>query len=211
MPARATGESMTPRKLQEGNRNAVRAVRDGPKKRNQLNSLERDGTCGQADQQATFDKLSSSWLDRTDGHLPLHHTVMFSAIVRRVVQPSLRQVRPYTHIRSVATSSTSSPSKLDKGEQAIYEKLSERFQPSELLVQDVSGAPLTSHTYRPSLFNCCKGGCGSFYAITIASTAFKGIPVVKQHRLVNEALKKEIEGIHGLQVRTWLPTIHLIF
>ena len=51
--------------------------------------------------------------------------------------------------------------------------------------------------------------CGSFYAITIASTAFKGIPVVKQHRLVNEALKKEIEGIHGLQVR-WLPTVSFI-
>jgi hypothetical protein len=34
--------------------------------------------------------------------------------------------------------------------------------------------------------------------------------VVKQHRLVNEALKKEIEGIHGLQVRTWLPTVLFI-
>jgi len=113
----------------------------------------------------------------------LHRTVMFTAVVRRAVQPSLRQARPYTHTQSVASLSSSS-SKLDKGEQAIYDKLSERFQPSELLVQDVSG------------------GCGSFYAITIASTAFKGIPVVKQHRLVNEALKKEIEDIHGLQLKT---------
>ncbi|KAH8986363.1 bola-like protein [Lactarius akahatsu] len=117
---------------------------------------------------------------------------MFSAVIRRVVQPSLRQARPYTHTQSVASSSSSFSSKLEKGEQEIYDKLSERFQPSELLVQDVSG------------------GCGTFYAITIASTAFKGIPVVKQHRLVNEVLKKEIEGIHGLQVRTWFPTIHLI-
>jgi stress-induced morphogen len=30
------------------------------------------------------------------------------------------------------------------------------------------------------------------------------MPVVKQHRLVNEALKKEIEGIHGLQVLSFL-------
>ncbi|KAI0309617.1 bola protein, partial [Amylostereum chailletii] len=67
-------------------------------------------------------------------------------------------------------------------ERAIYDKLEDRFSPSELLVQDVSG------------------GCGSFYAITIASAAFKGMPVVKQHRLVNDVLKKEIEGIHGLQV-----------
>ena len=46
-----------------------------------------------------------------------------------------------------------------------------------------------------------SGGCGSFYAITIASEAFKGLPTIKQHRLVNEVLKEDIEGIHGLQVR----------
>ena len=46
------------------------------------------------------------------------------------------------------------------------------------------------------------GGCGSFYAISITSNAFKGLTTVKQHRLVNETLKKEIEGIHGLQVST---------
>lgn len=46
------------------------------------------------------------------------------------------------------------------------------------------------------------GGCGSFYAISITSSAFKGLTTVKQHRLVNETLKKEIEGIHGLQVST---------
>lgn len=45
------------------------------------------------------------------------------------------------------------------------------------------------------------GGCGTFYAISITSEAFKGLPTVKQHRLVNETLKREIEGIHGLQVR----------
>jgi BolA-like protein 3 len=46
------------------------------------------------------------------------------------------------------------------------------------------------------------GGCGSFYAITIASQAFKGLSTVKQHRLVTQVLKEEIEGIHGLQVRS---------
>lgn len=44
------------------------------------------------------------------------------------------------------------------------------------------------------------GGCGTFYQIIIASEAFKGVPTVKQHRMVNEVLKQEIEGIHGLQV-----------
>jgi len=73
---------------------------------------------------------------------------MFSAVIRRAT-PSLRQqARPRTaaaaHTQTVAAAaaaSSSSPSKLDEGGQAIYDKLSERFQPSELLVQDVSGAP----------------------------------------------------------------------
>jgi len=46
------------------------------------------------------------------------------------------------------------------------------------------------------------GGCGSFYAITIASQAFNGLPIVKQHKLVTETLRQEIQGIHGLQARS---------
>lgn len=61
---------------------------------------------------------------------------------------------------------------------------------------------------------CCEftfmivlGGCGTFFAITIASKEFKGIPIVNQHRLVNETLEKEIKGIHGLQVPRPLPLL----
>ncbi|KZT26889.1 bola-like protein [Neolentinus lepideus HHB14362 ss-1] len=97
-------------------------------------------------------------------------------------------IRPGLFTRSARTFSTrpSNPPapQLDDGEANIYHKLKEKFNPSELLVQDVSG------------------GCGSFYAITIASDAFKGIPIVKQHRMVNDVLKKEFEGIHGLQLKT---------
>ncbi|CAE6408503.1 unnamed protein product [Rhizoctonia solani] len=71
---------------------------------------------------------------------------------------------------------------LTEGEQVVFEKLNARFQPSSLDVEDVSG------------------GCGTFYAISITSTAFKGIPMVKQHKLVTEELKQEIAGFHGLQV-----------
>jgi hypothetical protein len=73
-------------------------------------------------------------------------SAMFSTFIRRAT-PSLRhQVRPRNaaaaHTQTAAAAaSSSSPSKLDEGEQAIYDKLLERFQPSELLVQDVSGAP----------------------------------------------------------------------
>jgi stress-induced morphogen len=38
------------------------------------------------------------------------------------------------------------------------------------------------------------------YAIDIASDEFKGLSIVKQHRKINEILKDEIKGMHGLQV-----------
>ncbi|KAJ1311290.1 hypothetical protein OPQ81_009788 [Rhizoctonia solani] len=73
---------------------------------------------------------------------------------------------------------------LTEGEQVVFDKLNARFQPSSLDVEDVSG------------------GCGTFYAISITSTAFKDLPMVKQHKLVTEELKKEIAGFHGLQIKT---------
>ena len=68
-----------------------------------------------------------------------HHLIdaMFSTVIRRAM-PSLRQARSYT--AAAHTQASASSSKLDEGEQAIHDKLSEHFQPSELLVQDVSGA-----------------------------------------------------------------------
>lgn len=44
------------------------------------------------------------------------------------------------------------------------------------------------------------GGCGSFYSIIISSPKFNGLSTIKQHKLVNQCLKEDIEGIHGLQV-----------
>nr|GAT53838.1 predicted protein [Mycena chlorophos] len=69
-------------------------------------------------------------------------------------------------------------------EQLIHAKLTERFAPTRLEIADTSG------------------GCGTFYAISIASQAFKGIPMVKQHQLVTQTLKSEIQEIHGLQIKT---------
>jgi len=83
-------------------------------------------------------------------------------------------------------------------EKAIYEKLTAKFEPSQLQVQDVSGIRVHDSLHmRPSIL---LGGCGTFYAIVIASNRFHGLPIVNQHRLVTDALKSEIEGIHGLQV-----------
>ncbi|KAL5527552.1 hypothetical protein ACEPAG_6353 [Sanghuangporus baumii] len=89
--------------------------------------------------------------------------------------------------RPIARNNSTAPQESQlEGERRIYSKLQERFNPSQLQVQDVSG------------------GCGTFYAITIASKAFADLPMVQQHRLVNKILKEDIEGIHGLQVRALL-------
>jgi stress-induced morphogen len=95
------------------------------------------------------------------------------------------------------SSSTAAPDTTTEGEDAILQKLTKRFSPSQLKVQDISGACRPCPATRSS-WN--TGGCGTFYAIVIASAAFKDLPTVKQHKLVTETLKSEIEGIHGLQV-----------
>ncbi|OCF36460.1 hypothetical protein I316_01709 [Kwoniella heveanensis BCC8398] len=87
-------------------------------------------------------------------------------------------------LRHNSSASSAAPPPLDKGEQAIYDKLKAAFPGKKLEVQDVSG------------------GCGSFYAIIISSPAFKGLTTIKQHKLVNQCLKEDIKDIHGLQLKT---------
>lgn len=110
------------------------------------------------------------------------------AFPRRLL-PALAPIRAFSVASSwqAASAKPSPTSGLSEGELAIHDKLTAKFAPSQLQVQDVSG------------------GCGSFYAITIASHAFNGLPIVKQHKLITETLKKEIEGIHGLQIKTIAP------
>ncbi|KAG0266581.1 hypothetical protein BG011_001770 [Mortierella polycephala] len=76
------------------------------------------------------------------------------------------------------------PASLNEGEKHIYSKLFEKFQPRKLIVEDISG------------------GCGSMYQVEVVSPSFKDLSMVKQHRLVNEALKEEIKGMHGIRLTT---------
>lgn len=69
-------------------------------------------------------------------------------------------------------------------EEYVGQILAERLQPTSVAVKDVSG------------------GCGSMFAITVVSPRFSGLPMVRQHKLVNEALKDEIPKWHGLQLQT---------
>ncbi|KAJ1976031.1 hypothetical protein H4R33_006528 [Dimargaris cristalligena] len=81
----------------------------------------------------------------------------------------------------------STPTFANQGERQIYEKLTQALEPTTLTVADISG------------------GCGSMYRISVCSPKFQGLNLVRQHRKVNEILKDEISGMHGLQLETSAP------
>ena len=70
-------------------------------------------------------------------------------------------------------------------EQAIIEQLRVKFpNATDIAVVDTSG------------------GCGAMFEVFIEAPNFKGLRLVKQHQLVNEALKTQIKEIHGLRIST---------
>nr|XP_061795925.1 bolA-like protein 3 [Nerophis lumbriciformis] len=74
------------------------------------------------------------------------------------------------------------------GEVRIAKVLKEKFPlASSLKVVDISG------------------GCGAMYEVHIESSEFSGKRTVQQHQLVNQALKDEIQGMHGLRIFTDTP------
>ncbi|KAG8630686.1 hypothetical protein KVT40_002305 [Elsinoe batatas] len=119
---------------------------------------------------------------------PIQSSTPSLFLSRPHVAPISTPSRPYSATSSpAATASTPDLSHLDEAELKIHSILSEKLKPTELEVRDVSG------------------GCGSMYAINVTSEVFRGLSVIKQHRMVNEALKAEMAGWHGCQVRTRVP------
>ncbi|XP_049808488.1 bolA-like protein 3 [Schistocerca nitens] len=51
-----------------------------------------------------------------------------------------------------------------------------------------------------------SGGCGAMFEISVEAQEFKGLNTVKQHRLVNNALKEQIKEMHGLRIHTSVPS-----
>ncbi|GMH59718.1 hypothetical protein TrLO_g6444 [Triparma laevis f. longispina] len=47
-----------------------------------------------------------------------------------------------------------------------------------------------------------SGGCGSMYDVQVESSVFKGMSKVKQSRMVQDLIKKEIGEMHGLTLKT---------
>jgi BolA-like protein 3 len=74
-----------------------------------------------------------------------------------------------------------------EGERKIHEKLANILEASQLAVSDISG------------------GCGSMYAIEITSPKFRGLSLLKQHRMVSEVLQEDIKSMHGVQIKTHVP------
>ncbi|XP_069473746.1 bolA-like protein 3 [Ambystoma mexicanum] len=50
-----------------------------------------------------------------------------------------------------------------------------------------------------------SGGCGDMYEIHVESADFKEKKTVQQHQMINQALKEEIKGMHGLRIYTTFP------
>ncbi|XP_038662173.1 bolA-like protein 3 [Scyliorhinus canicula] len=50
-----------------------------------------------------------------------------------------------------------------------------------------------------------SGGCGAMYEVHVESVEFKGKRVVQQHQMINQALKDEIQAMHGLRIFTTVP------
>ncbi|KAL4235007.1 BolA-like protein 3 [Mactra antiquata] len=50
-----------------------------------------------------------------------------------------------------------------------------------------------------------SGGCGAMFEVSIEAEEFRGLRTVKQHMLVNQALKEEIKEMHGMRINTKVP------
>ncbi|KAI1805594.1 bola-like protein [Daldinia bambusicola] len=136
---------------------------------------------------------------------PIHISPV-QAQIRTLVQPAVRNyfrtqcaiVRHYSAPPGSTTASSADvppaepsrpekPDYLNDAESAIWDKLTAEFEPTELMVQDISG------------------GCGSMYGIEIASEKFRGVNMLKQQRMVNAVLGDQMKGWHGVQLRTKVP------
>ncbi|CAO1440263.1 unnamed protein product [Diamesa tonsa] len=69
-------------------------------------------------------------------------------------------------------------------EQNLVAVLKKTFPEGVIKVQDVSG------------------GCGAMFEIHIKAKDFLNLSMVKQHQMVNQALKQEIKEMHGVRIYT---------
>lgn len=145
-------------------------------------------------------------------------TALRSATRAPAAFPSLASSSSSTPLRPFSSSLARPSDNLTDGEKLLKDRLEQGLEGAKVQVQDVSGAPLLLLPPSASLSELIDppppptstgftGGCGSFYAISVEHSSFKGLSMIKQHRVVNELLKDEIKDMHGLQVRTPLSAL----
>ena len=80
-------------------------------------------------------------------------------------------------------------------QQNIEDKLNAALQPTHLEVLNESHM----HSVPP--------GSESHFKVTLVTEQFTDLPLIKQHRMINEVLKEELAGkIHALALHTYSPT-----
>ncbi|XP_068616481.1 bolA-like protein 1 [Brachionichthys hirsutus] len=97
--------------------------------------------------------------------------------------------RPLAHFRPHMDPDPSRPV-----ESAIRTKLAETLKPDYLEVHNESHA----HAVPP--------GSESHFRVLVVSSQFEGLPLIKCHRLINDALKEELASrVHALAIQTKTP------
>ncbi|XP_038566612.1 bolA-like protein 1 [Micropterus salmoides] len=107
----------------------------------------------------------------------------------RPISTSLPLSRPLAHFRPHMDPDASRPV-----ERAIRTKLTANLKPDHLEVHNESHM----HAVPP--------GSESHFRVLVVSSQFEGLPLIKRHRLVNEALKEELSScIHALAIQAKTP------
>ncbi|RUM94888.1 MAG: BolA family transcriptional regulator [Thiothrix sp.] len=77
----------------------------------------------------------------------------------------------------------------------IEDKLNAALHPTHLEVLD------ESHMHS------VPAGAESHFKVTLVTEQFENLPLIKQHRMINDVLKEELAGkIHALALHTYSPT-----
>ena len=94
------------------------------------------------------------------------------------------------------------------GEALLVDILKSSFPKAKYIeVQDISGKSVTvNYSCNIIMFCLCLGGCGAMYEIFVETIEFRGLNIVKQHRLVTDALKTQIKDMHGVRIHTKHPS-----
>ncbi len=73
--------------------------------------------------------------------------------------------------------------------QIVEELIKKSIKVESLVVEDVSG------------------GCGQSFKINVCSSDFKGLSLIKQHKLLNDILSSELKDIHSVTYKTSVPNL----